>query len=652
MLVNSVTSNHGHGTGQPGDPVDIEACVQGYGLFYKTIYDKANLLRGATATLGGPIADRQKTTVIMNCNCGSPMNYYGWSGVTRPVPGDVVGSRAVRNMVKSYRGFYDPSFPIAGDHMWLSKHRYGSNGGTTERPGPPDYITYLGIGAVYDTKYITDRYRVTLNLQDRMLGLQMRYPGQAEYTVAVGPTSGTNFNQVVNRTARYVYKWGDFIKYFGLYNDLMISKAEFMNLYKYGFDFPEGYAFKQDDNNYYYSFYSTIYGVGTGTGQGSIRNVSSAADPWGNGYYSTNNYSGIVELRGLSSGTAYYITDVVTGKQWYSPAVDGKITLDVNFTTGIVLKVSKNKTTSIFGNVYDGIAGAIIPGAALELQYADGLPVPGISRTAADLFGNYCFPLVPDGSYKIVATAYKDASGEVYPNVVADLLDDYETIPFTVSGGEFEYDIDMTATTPRVYVSGPESLYASDRTATYKFSLNVMPANTNAITLTFSVQDAFFTGNSLYALGDWQIIKESGWIQNDAIWKKTVSLIRAGESDAGNFDFYEIVLNVKEGVSGITEVAIVDILAATPGKTVSVVNTGPEVTDISTFSRYDVNQDGKVDLADVASGAYFYMVKNSDANWPVPQTFGDVSVSAQRCDVNNDGIVDIEDLILILANFS
>jgi Ca2+-binding EF-hand superfamily protein len=81
------------------------------------------------------------------------------------------------------------------------------------------------------------------------------------------------------------------------------------------------------------------------------------------------------------------------------------------------------------------------------------------------------------------------------------------------------------------------------------------------------------------------------------------------------------------------------------------------VTVIDPYSRFDVNRDGVVDLADVAAAAYFFMKMSNDADWSELKTFDSaagkvVLVSPERCDVDRNGQVDIEDLILILANFS
>ena len=418
-----MASGHGH----DGDP---EACVRGYGEFYKLIYDKANLMRGATATLGGPVTNPQRSVVIMNCNCGSPHDYFGWSGQNRPVPGDSVGARQQRYLVKSFLGFYGTSFPVAGDHLYLSK-LYTTD--EDERPGPPDYISRLGTGSVFDTKYVTGRYNAYSSAGEFHSNQVMLYPGQTGYTTITG--SGAP------GTTSRTYRWGDFIKYFGLYNDLQISRGEFQNLYKYGLDYPEGYVFKQDSGDAYYSFYATTNAVAASGGFKS----GIVVDPWGSAYYSANKYSGPVEIRGLKANTAYFITDVIAGKQWSAASNSaGNITLsDMSFATGIVLKVSTAETTSIFGKVYNG--ASIVPGAMVTLLNQDGTPVAGISKTAADLNGDYCFPIVPDGVYKVKATAYTGDDGKPYPNVTETPLD-FTWQPFQVTGGEYSLDLDFTKT--------------------------------------------------------------------------------------------------------------------------------------------------------------------------------------------------------------
>ena len=59
-----------------------------------------------------------------------------------------------------------------------------------------------------------------------------------------------------------------------------------------------------------------------------------------------------------------------------------------------------------------------------------------------------------------------------------------------------------------------------------------------------------------------------------------------------------------------------------------------------TYSIYDVNEDGIVDQLDITRAQRAYGASDGDDNW------------IARADVNHDGTVDINDLILILNNYS
>ena len=88
-------------------------------------------------------------------------------------------------------------------------------------------------------------------------------------TKFVWPDPGPKFKDV-NLTAEKEERWK---KWIGLYNEKMLSKGEFRDLYVTGYDTPEAYAIAKDGKMYYAFF------------------VDSAA-PW----------KGEVELRGLKPG--------------------------------------------------------------------------------------------------------------------------------------------------------------------------------------------------------------------------------------------------------------------------------------------------------------------------------------------------------------
>ena len=124
----------------------------------------------------------------------------------------------------------------------------------------------------------------------------------------------------------------------------------------------------------------------------------------------------------------------------------------------------------------------------------------------------------------------------------------------------------------------------------------------------------------------------------------------------------QTVLRVLEEFQPVSRTEMVKLTGATTGKTgtASVKLTGADLsvyvgegeafvaavmgtvevkTEIN-YSIYDVNQDGKVDQLDITRAQRCYGKNAGDEGWNT------------LADVNKDGTVDINDLILILNNYS
>ena len=99
-------------------------------------------------------------------------------------------------------------------------------------------------------------------------------------TKFVWPDPGPKFKPVMLTTSKEEHwkKWID------IYNQKMLSKGTFRNLYVYGYDAPEGYAIEKDGRMYYAFF-------------------APSTSPW----------KGEVELRGLPPGS-YRVTDYDQGR--------------------------------------------------------------------------------------------------------------------------------------------------------------------------------------------------------------------------------------------------------------------------------------------------------------------------------------------------
>jgi len=217
--------NPAHHHKSPQDSVNAVADV------YKTIFQTTRALKPESVTQA--------------CPCGTPPSLAWLPYIDQAVTADPVGGRQVRTRIKVYKALLGPESAVYGDHVELSAmSRVGNNW----REHGEDFASTIGTGGVVGTKF-------------------------------VWPDPGPKF-KAVNLTAEKDAHWK---KWIGIYNQKMLSKGTFLDLYTYGYDFPEAYAI-QKDNKIYYAFFAAENG------------------PW----------SGQVELRGLKPGT-YRVFDYGNG---------------------------------------------------------------------------------------------------------------------------------------------------------------------------------------------------------------------------------------------------------------------------------------------------------------------------------------------------
>src|SRR5262249_45197812 len=140
-----------------------------------------------------------------------------------------------------------PEAAVYGDHVELTEVQLRNT--LNEVDKGRDFASEVGVGAVVGTKF-------------------------------TWPDYGPKF-KIVELTPEKEQHWK---KWIDLYNAKMLSSGQFLNLYTYGYDFPEAYAIAKD-GRMYYAFYT----------QEKTR-------PW----------KGPIELRGLASGR-YRVTDYENG---------------------------------------------------------------------------------------------------------------------------------------------------------------------------------------------------------------------------------------------------------------------------------------------------------------------------------------------------
>jgi alpha-galactosidase len=128
-------------------------------------------------------------------------------------------------------------------------------------------------------------------------------------TKFVWPDPGPKYKSVALTSEKEAH-WK---KWIGLYNEKMLSRGNFLDLYVYGYDSPEAYAIEKD-GKMYYAFFA----------------------PQENA-----EWKGQVELRGLKPGS-YHVVDYVNGNDLGTvQAEEGKAPrLEAQFKEHLLIEVS------------------------------------------------------------------------------------------------------------------------------------------------------------------------------------------------------------------------------------------------------------------------------------------------------------------------
>ena len=189
-----------------------------------------------------------------------------------------------------------------------------------------------------------------------------------------------------------------------------------------------------------------------------------------------------------------------------------------------------------------------------------------------------------------------------------------------------------------VTLKGEDEITVDDKMLTYTMSVS----NTSGLaTATFEISiDGSVTDPELEALNGWYFIAKT---VNDG---KLTAVMgnNAGVTDSEAVDVLRITVKTT-GQRGQVKVSVDSaVLSSFVGTGsegfVDAILTNASVETTITYSIYDVNEDGTVDQLDITRAQRSYGASDGDDNW------------IARADVNRDGTVDINDLILILNNYS
>jgi alpha-galactosidase len=234
--------------------------VNAMGDVYKTIFETTRAIKPQSVTQA--------------CPCGTTPSLAWLPFIDQAVTADPVGAVQVRRRIKMYKALLGPQAAVYGDHVELSAMTRVGNDWSEHGS---DFASTLGAGGVLGTKFVWPD------------------PGPRFKAVALTPEKDAHWK-----------------KWIGLYNQKMLSRGEFLNLYTYGYDFPEAYAIEKD-GKMYYAFFA----------------------PSENG-----SWKGEVELRGLKPGS-YHVADYVERKDLGDVTAVGSVAkLNVEFKEHLLMEVS------------------------------------------------------------------------------------------------------------------------------------------------------------------------------------------------------------------------------------------------------------------------------------------------------------------------
>ena len=173
--------------------------------------------------------------VIQVCPCGCAVNYFILPNINQAVASDPTSSRQVRMKRKAYAAMA-PGLAYYGDHVELTD-------------GGDDFASQIGTGSVIGTKFT--------------------YPKDNPYNPDQSYLLTPEKEQLIR-------------KWMKIYKENNLARGEYLNLYTWGYDYPEGHVirctkYKGDTKEaLYYAFYTD-----------------------------DKPYDGTIELRGLEKGKTY-----------------------------------------------------------------------------------------------------------------------------------------------------------------------------------------------------------------------------------------------------------------------------------------------------------------------------------------------------------
>lgn len=208
--------------------------------------------------------------VIQVCPCGCAVNYFIVPAINQAVASDPMSSCQVRMKRKAYAAMA-PGLAYYGDHIELTD-------------GGNDFASQIGTGAVIGTKFTWP--------EDN--------PDWSE-----GPFLLTAEKEALIRKWMRIYKEND------------LARGEYLNLYTWGYDYPEAHVIRQHDA-LYYAFYVNPEAPGV-----------------------SGTFSGTLELRGLQAGKSYKAVEYTADEPRAFTVSGDDPHIEAVFTRDYLLKVTE-----------------------------------------------------------------------------------------------------------------------------------------------------------------------------------------------------------------------------------------------------------------------------------------------------------------------
>ncbi|MCL2146227.1 MAG: hypothetical protein FWH52_00345 [Synergistaceae bacterium] len=213
---------------------------------------------------------------------------------------------------------------------------------------------------------------------------------------------------------------------------------------------------------------------------------------------------------------------------------------------------------------------------------------------------------------------------------------------------------------PIVDIHSDEAVVAVNSPASFTISLS-QAKGVGVVTLNFTYDSRFLDLTAVAPLNGFEFAPGGGltWeYVGGQVWKGTVKLMYPGFVQVD--DPLEIlkISGATRDILGAAAVSLNDIsitgdVNGSSGVKQVIINTDSAKISIvekaPVYSKYDLNHDGRVNDLDLTIAVYYYLANDLESDWENVKF--DIA-SAKDCDVAVNGIVNLADMIEIIANYS